>query len=394
MQRLLSSIFLVSGTSIGAGMLAQPAAASQLGFIPACSVLLLVWVFMTLTALLIAEASIALGDNVHIVSIAQEFLGVWGKVVAAIVYLFIVYLTNVAYICGGQDLILKLTGLDISGYFAASLFVGVFGWIILLSSRSVGLINSLFFILLVLIYGGILVSGAFNIKADNLLATMNWSRVYTIIPLFLTSFSFQMIVPNLASYLKYNRCFIYIAIVAGTMLSAILYIMWNGVVLGSLAGSESEALALSYAEGSFPGGALAPSGAAFYRNAVQFFSILAIITSFIGLSWGLLGFFSDALQVESKGAGRFYLWILVMLPPLVVSQFWQHGFIGALETTGGYGDAILNGLIPALVFIVGSRQKRITTSFRWLFNNWVLAGIILCSLSILLLEFMLQYEFL
>ena len=52
-----------------------------------------------------------------------------------------------------------------------------------------------------------------------------------------------------------------------------------------------------------------------------------------------------------------------MFPPLVVSQFWQHGFIGALETTGGYGDAILNGIIPVLVFITGSRQKRITASF-------------------------------
>ena len=278
MQRLLSSIFLVSGTSIGAGMLAQPAAASQLGFIPACSVLLLVWVFMTLTALLIAEASIALGHNVHIVSIAQEFLGVGGKIIAAVVYLFIVYLTNVAYICGGQDLILKLTDLDISGYFAASLFVGVFGWVILLGSRSVGAINSFFFILLVSVYGCILISGAFNIKIDNLLSTMNWTRVYTIIPLFLTSFSFQMIVPNLANYLKYNRFFIYTAIISGTLLSAILYIMWNGVVLGSLAGSDAEVLALSYANGSFPGGALAPSGAVFYQNAVQIFSILAIIT--------------------------------------------------------------------------------------------------------------------
>ena len=394
MQKLINGIFLVSGTSIGAGMLAQPAAASQLGFFPACVMLLLVWVFMTLTALLIAEACIALGSNAHIITIAKHFLGFKGKILAATVYLFIVYLTNLAYICAGQDLLLKLSGFHIPEWQAATLFTLFFACLILLRSRTFGRINSIFFAALIAMYLIILLTGSFGIKVANLTSPMNWNRVYSIIPLFLTSFSFQMIVPNLASYLKYDRRHLYIVIITGTLMSAGLYILWNCVVLGSLNPDQTLALATVYAEGRFPGSSLAPSELSFYQLTINIFSILAIVTSFLGLSWGLLAFLADGFKVRAKGITKIYLWLLVILPPLLASQFWQQGFIGALEITGGYGDAILNGIIPALMFWVGIKSKEIKLELSSFTTKSIVALVLCSSLAILILQFSLQFNFL
>ena len=52
---IINAIFLVSGTSIGGGMLAQPVAASLIGFVPAIVMMFFSWLFMVSTALILLE---------------------------------------------------------------------------------------------------------------------------------------------------------------------------------------------------------------------------------------------------------------------------------------------------------------------------------------------------
>ncbi|MEL7521950.1 MAG: aromatic amino acid transport family protein, partial [Cyanobacteria bacterium J06553_1] len=55
---LYRSVSLIAGTTIGAGILALPAATLPAGFWPSSVVMIAVWLYMAASGLLIAEATI------------------------------------------------------------------------------------------------------------------------------------------------------------------------------------------------------------------------------------------------------------------------------------------------------------------------------------------------
>ena len=55
---LLGATALITGSCVGAGVLALPAKTSGAGFIPSVSILVGCWIFLTLEAMLIAEVNL------------------------------------------------------------------------------------------------------------------------------------------------------------------------------------------------------------------------------------------------------------------------------------------------------------------------------------------------
>ena len=226
----------------------------------------------------------------HIISMATQFLGPIGKWLAWIIYLFIAYLSLAAYISGGGDLfkvaIFNFTSISLPNWLICSLFVLVFGIVIELGTKIVGKVNTILFCGLVVSYVCIIGLGAPGISINNLLEA-NFDHAYFILPLFLTSFSFQMIVPSLATYLNRDRARLRFAILAGTSLSFLVYLLWNIVVLGHLPIGTGSDLAAAYAQGSPPISALGSSSEqAWFGTAINIFAFFALVTSFIGLAWG------------------------------------------------------------------------------------------------------------
>jgi tyrosine-specific transport protein len=80
-------------------------------------------------------------------------------------------------------------------------------------------------------------------------------------------------------------------------------------------------------------------------NAFAFF---AIITSFLGVSLGLVDFLRDGLKLQSKKRGRFWACFLAFLPPLFFVYAFPRSFIMALEYAGAF-VAILLILFPTLM---------------------------------------------
>ncbi|GFZ18066.1 tryptophan/tyrosine permease [Actinidia rufa] len=84
---LTSAIFLVSGTTVGAGILAIPAVTQESGFLASAVTCILCWVFMVVTGLLIAEVNVntmcELGSGgVSLVSMARRTIGTAGVQIA------------------------------------------------------------------------------------------------------------------------------------------------------------------------------------------------------------------------------------------------------------------------------------------------------------------------
>src|SRR3990167_1825985 len=86
--KLIGSILLIVGTSIGAGMLALPIATAELGFLGSLILLFVCWFIMTSGAFLLLEANLWLPQNSNIISMARVTIGPIGQIIAWIAYLF------------------------------------------------------------------------------------------------------------------------------------------------------------------------------------------------------------------------------------------------------------------------------------------------------------------
>src|SRR5579862_2363513 len=104
-SKLIGGILLVTGTTIGAGMLALPIATAQLGFWGSLVLLIVGWAIMVSSAFLFLEVNLWLPANTNFISMAGATLGKGGQIITWLVYLMLMYSILSAYMDGGGDLL-------------------------------------------------------------------------------------------------------------------------------------------------------------------------------------------------------------------------------------------------------------------------------------------------
>ena len=354
---ILSAMFLVAGTCIGGGMLALPIATGISGFLPSLIMMSVCWLAMTSTALLLLEISLWMPEGAHISSMTATFLGRFGQLVSWILYLFICYASIVAYTAGGGVQIAiglrEVFGITLGPNLSSLAFIIAFGSIVYFGSEVVGRVNTVLFIGMLAAYVGLMGMGVSEVNPD-LLKTSNWRHSIGAIPLLLTSFSFQTMVPSLTPYLKRNRFALRAAVVGGTLITFFIYLLWQILMLGIVPVEGPSGLAEALAKGE-------PS-TQFLREHVQgvwiypiaeSFAFFAIATSFLGVALGLYDFLADGLHIPKRGLGKVVLGLLIVVPCWIFATRFERVFLTALESSGGIGDAVLNGMIPLAMFYIG-----------------------------------------
>jgi len=352
-NNLIGAIFLIAGVCIGGGMLALPVDTAATGFIPSSIAMIVCWLFMTLTALLYVEANLWMEEGTHVMTMAYRLLGRFGKYVSLILFLFMAYASLIAYVTGGGRLIefvfLEFFKININHAESCIIFTLFFGSILFLGTKLLGKINAVLVSGMIFAYLGLLISGVSGLDAK-LLIRQNFASVLSALPILLTIFSFQMIVPSLVPYLNRNPKLCFKAIIFGTSIPLIAYLLWQFVVLGSIP-LDSE-YGLSFAK------EMGHPATESIRYAVSnnllstftdFFAFFAIATSFLGISLGLFDFLADSLKFSKIGIRKVILITLVTVPSAVLGILFPKAFILFLEITGGFGDTILNGILPIMM---------------------------------------------
>jgi tyrosine-specific transport protein len=366
--RLISAIFLVAGTCIGGGMLALPVTTGISGFIPSTLMMTLCWLAMTASALLLLEVNLWMKEGAHVITMASTILGPIGKIISWCVYLFISYASIVAYTAAGGSLVINsadhLFHLDLSKEWGCLLFIVFFGAIIYLGNRIVGRVNTILFVAMIVAYFALVGTGIPEVKME-LLRHMHWPTSFLAIPLLLTTFSFQTMLPSLTPYLKRNAWALRWAIMGGTTLTFIIYLLWQYMVLGivPISGPNSLIKALEVGE----------PITQFLREHVQsqwvsvlaeYFAFFALVTSFLGMALGLFDFLSDGLKIPNKGKGKIVLSLFIIIPTFIFAAYFERIFLLALDTSGGFGDSILNGMMPVLMVWVGRYVLHFPADYR------------------------------
>ncbi|HSW71008.1 MAG TPA: aromatic amino acid transport family protein, partial [Gammaproteobacteria bacterium] len=243
--KLLGSILLIVGTSIGAGMLGLPIVAAELGFSGSLLLLFGCWLIMTVSAFLILEVNLWLPQNNNLISMAKATLGPFGQIISWLTYLLLLYSLLCAYIAGGSDLFYSLfamKGIELSQQTAAILFTIIFGSIVFLGIRSVDQVNrwlillkfSAYFILVALLFPFISLD---KLSSGNL-AHLSSAAAITVT---ITSFGFAIIIPSLRVYFSGNIPKLKTALLIGSLIPLFIYIIWDLVIMGviPLQGKES-----------------------------------------------------------------------------------------------------------------------------------------------------------
>jgi len=394
---VFAATLLVGGTCIGGGMLALPVATGMSGFIPSLLMMGVGWAFMTITALFLAEVNLWMEPGSHIITMASRFLGPLGKAAAWVLYLFICYASLVAYTAGGGGLfaaaIHKITGFEISQNLALFLFVLIFGTIIYLGNVVVGRVNTILMIGLGLSYVLLIGMGAQHIKWAYLWRS-SFGNTLIAVPLLLTIFSFQTIVPSLTIYLKQDAKALRLSIISGTILAFVIYALWQWLVLGTVLYDGDYGLAAALAQGKpateFLGVAV---GNPILGSIADFFAFFAIITSFLGIALGLFDFLADGLKIKRTQLGKIALGFLVAFPTLFFVLTMENCFLKALDSTGGIGDSLLNGLFPALMLWIGRYRDQLTSEYRVPGGKPLLVAIMAYALFVLTVELLGKFGF-
>lgn len=388
--KLLGSILLIVGTAIGGGMLALPIATSQAGFCYSTLLLFACWFVMTASAFLILEVNLWLPQNSNMISMAKATLGRSGEVVAWIAYLLLLYSLLAAYIAGGGDFLknlLSIIHVSIPSWLASLLFAGVLGYIVCLGIRSVDVVNrSLMFIKLGAFI--ILVALIFHNISPEKLAGGEFHYLTASITVAITSFGFATIVPSLRTYFQDDVKKLHWAILIGSMIPLICYIVWDLVVMGIIPrDGDSGLIAMLHSNRSTSDFVNTLSGLLQRDTITEFariFTSICLATSFLGVALSLSHFLADGLQLTKTKSLKndSIVYGLTFAPPILIVVFYPGAFIKALGYAGIY-CVILLVLLPALMIWSGRYRKNIAKGYRVMGGKPLLIGLIIVSILII-----------
>lgn len=346
---VLKGSLLVAGTSIGGGILALPVLTSVAGFFPSITLYFLCWLFMMSTGLLLLEVTQWMKKESNLISMAKYTLGTSGEYFSWVIYLFLFYCLNVAYMVGCGNIVADFFQHRIPDWAGPIIFVIVFAPLILISTSLASRLNVFLFIGLVLSYFAFVFLG-FRYVNTSFLNFSDWSKSAYVLPIAFTSFAYQGIVPTLFTYMHHDVKQTRQAILIGSFIPLFAYIIWQWLILGIVPIEGPNGLKETLEQGQ---NAVHPlknfiTYAPVYEIG-QSFAFFALITSFLGVSLGLRDFLADGLKIRKNVNGKILLAVLVFLPPLIISVLYPHIFLIALDYAGGFGCALLLGLLPILM---------------------------------------------
>ncbi len=387
--KVLGGILLIAGTAIGAGMLAMPISTGVVGFSNAVTIISLTFCFMLACLFIMLEANIhSKGSN--IISMAKEFLGKPGAIVAWISFLLLLYSASAAYISAGGSLLLSF---DIVSKFlnhstTSVIFAAIFGLIGFLGIRYIDILNRLFMLGLGLTYISLIFIVSPHISAENLSGSSP-KLIWATIPVLILSFTSHIILPSLKQYYENDINKLKKVLIIGSIIPLIVYLIWELMLLGIIPQTGPNSLQL-VARSVDPlatiNNILEAKDIAGIALSNAAFSFFAIITSYLGVILSLADFIADGIKIQEDKKGRLLVILLSCAPPLLFALFSPSGFLIALSYAGVF-VAILFCLLPVLIVWQARYNKNLTSEqYRFPTGKIGLAIIGLIGTGIIILQ--------
>lgn len=379
---LLGGAMIIAGTIIGAGMLANPTATSGVWFLGSLLVLVYTWFSMLTSGLMILEVNTHYPHGANFDTMVKDLLGQGWNIVNGLSVAFVLYLLTYAYIFVGGNLTAQALGgqdLEVGQWVFFLIFAGCVWW----SAKVVDRFSTILIGGMVIAFfwatGGLIGSVQMPVLFDqNAPAnTQYWIYAATALPVCLASFGFHGNVSSLLKYFRGDAPKVSRALWIGTLIALAIYVLWQLAVQGNLPRHAFAPVIAAGGDVAVLIGELSKfvstDGMA---QVLQFFSYMAIASSFLGVTLGLFDYLADLFGFDDSRAGRTKTAALTFLPPLVCCLLFQTGFVKVIGYVG-LAAAIWTAIVPALLLRASRKKHGVGTSFRVYGGNlmiiWVFA---------------------
>ncbi|MCH9811990.1 hypothetical protein K0U07_04410 [bacterium] len=362
---------MIAGTAIGAGMLGIPLVTGEVGFKAGALATVLVWLYLYVTGLMLMEVSVSMKAEGGFLEMAGRYLPKYGKPLVGFLFFFLYGILLVAYISAGAQIF--CLNLFESFYIRALFPILLVGLLMLRSNRVITIISAL--TIPMWIYFGVLYFlGAPYIEGAKLLSG-NLTGAYVAVPILFGAFGYHNVIPSVSKYLNFDKKALKQAIFLGSFIPCLIYFFWQILILGMV---DSETLLLAREKG-VPVVALMGklTKNSLFEQVGSVFAFFALLTSAVGVAISVVHFVDTK---ERKGTA-----ILVILIPALIAFIKPDIFLMALSFAGGFGESILNGIIPIWLFVAYKARKEELNS-KWMALALVLLLVALSVVGIELLE--------
>ncbi len=362
-HKAIGGTLLLVGTSIGAGMLALPIALAQVGFFYSAGLAIICWFVMYSGARFILEVNLAFKPGSNLVSMAKARLGVFGQGLAWISCLCLMYSLLSGYIAGVSDVLknnLQQFGVQAPGYVCAICFTFIFGFIVYAGIRFVDYANrALMFgklVVFLLVVGIMLPKVNLSMLNDSKLAAIPGSLMILI-----TSFGFASIVPSLRYYFQEDLALLKRVIFWGSLIPLVCYLIWIVAIMGVLPAKGHYSLTtishMAQPLGGLILGLQKTVGIGWVERIFTLFTIICLLTAFLGVSLGLFDFIADGLQLKKRGFQGALVFAVTFFPSLLVVIFNPGIYLHALSYAGRFCVLLLL-ILPSLMLFRSSAETQ------------------------------------
>lgn len=336
-------IFTLIGTTIGAGVLAMPYTFVKSGYLVGLGHLFLVLCLTFVLNLAYAEILVQIKGKHQLAGYAGIFFGQRGKWLASIALLIGGYGALLAYTIQAGIFLHTLVPSVAAAHFSM-LFYVIVSSAVFMSLRWFSLIEVVMVVGLLILLGIITILGIPHIQIANY-QTISTQLEYLLLPygVLLFAFSGYSVIPELGMLTKYDAKNLRKVIIAGTLLVAVVYMIFSAVVVG-VSGSMTSQDAIT--------GLLAFLESHVVKVGIVI-AVIAISTSFISLGHVMRDLYEHDLNVRSPIG-----WFLAIYPPLLIFILGDIGFVQVLEFSGAVTVGLSGVLLGVMYLKVVSEDKK------------------------------------
>ncbi|WP_429092379.1 aromatic amino acid transporter [Aeromonas rivipollensis] len=342
---------IIASVCVGAGMLGLPSAGAGAWTSWSSLAIILTMIIMTVSGWMLLEAFKPYELTASFNSVTKDLLGHKINIFNNLTVYFVGGILLYAYITSSGLILSGLLG--INSQLASVLFVLVFSCFVWHSTRAVDRISVVLiaFMVLSFVFG---VSGlAANIDATMLFHSLTEELgqapyALAMLPVALTSFGYHHSVASMRAYYGEEQKAKQ-AILGGTLIALALYLLWLLSIFGNLPRNAFGPIIAKGGDVDVLLGALASViESKRVSNAINLFSMAAILSSFIGVGLGVFDYLADLFKFDNSRQGRTKSWGVTFLPPLVFSLLFPFGFVVAIGYAGA-AATVWACIIPALL---------------------------------------------
>lgn len=346
---LSQAVFMITGMTIGAGILGLPFAVAQVGLGVGLIYIVVLGLIMLALNLMIGEVALQTKTNLQLPGFAGKYLGKWAKLILSITILSSSFGVLLAYMIGEGVALTAIFGGSPLGWSVIFWSVGnLFIWSGLERISRAEKILSLSVMTIITLLSLFLLPH-FNTAELLVFHGQNWLFPIGVI---LFALHASPAVGEAHALLAGNSSKFRQALLIGTLIPIGIYLLFTTAVVGLSGQNTTEIATVGL-------GAIFGPRVGLVANI---FAILAMCTGFMGLGTAL----KETLVWDHR-VPSWFATFLVAAVPLFLFLFGLRSFISILDVVGGLFIGI-EALIMVAVYVVARRRGHVHSSpFMWLY---------------------------